>query len=87
MVTLPKGFVSTKYPGYFWNIEEEKLYSVKVHGVLKPMKMQGPSMWNHGLANYKVSVRGKHRYLYVDDLKKLKPKRETDPIWGQQDLF
>ena len=87
MVSLPKGFVSTKYPGYFWNTEEEKLYSVKVHGSLKPMVMQKASMWNHGMANYKVSVNGRHRYLYVEDLKQLKSKPETYPIWKQTDLF
>lgn len=87
MITLPKEFVSTKYPGYFWNIQEEKLYSVKVHGALKPMVMQKPNFWNHGQANYQVSVGGKKRYLFLSDLKKLKPKREKYPIWDQQDLF
>lgn len=87
MVVLPKGFVSTKYPGYFWNTEEERLYSVKVYGALKPMVMQKPNMWNYGQALYQVSVGGKKRYLYLNDLKKLKPKRETYPIWNQTELF
>ena len=87
MISLPKGFVSTKYPGYFWNVDDETLYSVKVHGSLKPMVMQKASMWNNGMANYKVSVRGKHRILYVKDLEKLTPKKETYPIWSQSTLF
>ena len=37
MVTLPKDFVATRYPGYFWNVVEKKLYSIKVTGELKPM--------------------------------------------------
>ena len=82
MISLPKGFVSTKYPGYFWNTEDEQLYSVKVHGALKPMTMQKPSIWNHGMANYKVSFRGQRRYLWLADLKKLTPKKETYPIWA-----
>lgn len=35
MVTLPKDFVATKYPGYFWNVVDKKLYSLKVTGELK----------------------------------------------------
>jgi hypothetical protein len=34
MVTLPKDFVATKHDGYFWNLKEQKLYSIKVGGTL-----------------------------------------------------
>lgn len=37
MVTLPKDFVATRYPGYFWNVVEKKLYSLKVTGELRAM--------------------------------------------------
>lgn len=37
MVTLPKDFVATRYPGYFWNVVERKLYTLKVTGELRPM--------------------------------------------------
>lgn len=87
MVTLPKEFVATKYPGYFWNIKDELLYSVKVYGALKPLHFNKPNHWNHGMAGYKVSVAGEKRYLYLDYLKKLKPKKETFPIWNQLELI
>ena len=37
MVTLPDNFTMTKYPGYFWNVLDKKLYSIKVTGELKPL--------------------------------------------------
>lgn len=37
MVRLPEGFMKTKYPGYFYNYEDNKLYSIK-SGILKPLK-------------------------------------------------
>lgn len=86
MITFPKQFVATKYPGYYWNTEEEKLYSIKVTGMLRPLKFNTPSRWNHGLANYKVSVNGRHRYLYLDYLKKLTPKREKVPMYDAKQL-
>ena len=45
MVTLPKDFVAIKFPGYFWNIKEQRLYSMKVTGVLRPLA--GPYTPNH----------------------------------------
>jgi len=81
MVTLPAEFVSTKYPGYFWNIKDQRLYSVKVTGTLKPLSFCKPNYWNHGFAGYKVSVDGTKRYLYLDSLKKLTSKKETFPVW------
>lgn len=40
MVILPPPFVKTKYEGYFWNLSDKKLYSLKIDGVLKPLKAQ-----------------------------------------------
>ncbi len=38
-IEFPQGFVALKkYPGYFWNTEEKKLYSMKVDGILKPLR-------------------------------------------------
>jgi hypothetical protein len=84
MITFPTEFVATKYPGYFWNIKDEKLYSIKVTGALKPLAFQGPNRWNHGFAGYRVSVNGRHRYMFLDSLKKLKPKTSTFPIYTEQ---
>ena len=38
MIKLPKNLVSIKYPGYFYDVVERKLYSCKVNGVLTPLK-------------------------------------------------
>ena len=84
MVTLPKEFVATKYPGYFWNIQNEQLYSVKVTGTLKPLAKQLPNQFNHFVAGYKISVRGNKRTLALDYLKTLKPKTTVYPIFLEQ---
>ena len=78
MVTLPAPYVATKYPGYFWNVETQRLYSLKVTGVLREMKFCKPNWLNkwdnfskgqHG--GYRVSHKGARRNLYLSDLKKL----------------
>lgn len=36
---FPCGFVALKkYPGYFWNMGDDQLYSMKINGILKPLK-------------------------------------------------
>ena len=61
MVTLPKDFVAIKFPGYFWNIKEQRLYSMKVTGVLRPLAgPYTPNHFNHLLAPaYRISINGK----------------------------
>ena len=82
MVTLPKEFVATKYPGYFFNITDQKLYSVKVTGMLKPLAKQFPNQFNHFVPEgYSVSIRGKKRVLELSYLKTLKPKSTVYPIY------
>ena len=39
MIKLPKNLVSIKYPGYFYDVVERKMYSCKVNGVLTPLKL------------------------------------------------
>jgi hypothetical protein len=82
MVVLPKEFVATKYPGYFWNTATQELCSVKITGTLKPLKFTERNRWQH-FDGYKVSVNGEHRYLAVDYLKKLKPAKTEFPVWSQ----
>ena len=86
VVTLPKEFVATKYPGYFWNIKDEKLYSIKVTGMLRPLAFQKPNRYNHYIEGYKVSVNGQKRVLFLDYLKKLTPKRQQIPIYDAVQL-
>lgn len=74
MVTLPKDFVATKYNGYFWNLKEQKLYSLKVTGVLRPLAgPYKPNSFNHWSSpGYQVSVNGDKRSILLDYLKNLK---------------
>jgi len=73
MVVLPKNFVMTKYPGYFWNVKERKLYSIKVTGELRPMKFHkgGNFGWVRVEPGYQVSVNGQKRRLTLDYLNTL----------------
>ena len=60
MVTLPKDFVATKYPGYFWNVVEKKLYSLKVTGELRALTFYRGG-WFYGRMiepGYSISVNG-----------------------------
>lgn len=86
MVTLPKEFVATKYPGYFWNITDKRLYSVKVAGELTPLTFSKANRWNHYVAGYKVSVRGEKRTLSIDYLHKLTPKNSVFPVAKELEL-
>jgi len=73
MVTLPKEFVATKIPGYFFNIETKKLFSIKVSGELREMKRIRPNYFNHNLNGYRVSHKGSFRRLEMGYLERLKP--------------
>ena len=74
MVTLPEEFVATKYPGYFWNTKEQRLYSLKVDGVLKPLAITTPNHWNNLPDRaYRISVEGRKRYMLLSKLKELTP--------------
>jgi hypothetical protein len=77
MVTLPKEFVATKFPGYFWNTSEKKLYSVKVSGYLHPLRYTRASPFTHGVEGYRVSVSGERRWLTLAYLNKLRPNEDT----------
>lgn len=41
MIKFPDDFVALKrYPGYFWSTTEQRLYSMKVSGILRPLSTQ-----------------------------------------------
>lgn len=73
MISFPKDFTATKYPGYFWNVKEKELYSMKVDGILKPLKRQSfyklqsfsRYAWRIDCDKwlYQVSVKGCKKYL------------------------
>lgn len=94
MVTLPKEFVAIKYPGYFWNILDNQLYSVKVTGMLKPLTLSCGGVYHSGrwhpnprIHGYKLSVQGRKRFVALEELTPLTPKKTTFPIWKQLDLI
>lgn len=82
MVTLPKDFVATRYPGYFWNVVERKLYSLKVTGELRPMKFdKGGRFYGRDiLPGYRISVNGRKGKYTMDYLEKLKATTEIQEI-------
>lgn len=84
-VKLPKQFVSTRWPGYYWNIKEERLYSCKISGVLRPLTLQDNSFvqWKFGGPIYQISINGKskvvsHRGFQVGF--NLRPKKKKFPV-------
>ena len=84
-VRLPAGLVQTKYPGYFWDTMNEKLYSIKVAGVLKELKhhksFRPPGGRREFPAGFGVSVRGRKFRLTRWELKKLYPTPQLIPMF------
>ena len=65
MIVFPPEFVPTRYPGYFWNTAEKKLYSIKVTGELRPLKFdKGGCFFGKNIQpGYRVSVKGERRKM------------------------
>jgi hypothetical protein len=80
MITLPKDFVAIQFPGYFWNVSDHQLYSIKISGELKPLKFLKASVFNDGIPGYSISVQGKRKYIKFVDLKILKLKDSIIPL-------
>ena len=85
MVTLPPEFVATKYPGYFWNFSELRLYSLKISGELKPLTHIKANRWNQLWRNsekggYRVSVNGQYRWLVDSYLYNLEASDTQIPV-------
>lgn len=78
MIIFSQDFVQIdKFPGYYWNIKAQALYSCK-SGLLKKL-LNGVFFWK-GKAiaeRYKISHNGIVHYLLVKDLIKLKVPSET----------
>jgi hypothetical protein len=73
-VQLPDNFVPIKYPGYYWDIEGKKLYSLKTFGCLKALTHQparrfhfrnsfGKMEYMERLAGYSISHHGKRHVV------------------------
>lgn len=83
MITFPAEYVATKYPGYFWNTNTDKLYSIKVTGALRPLAFAKKSYWVPE-AGYQVSVNGKKRMLKLSYLRTLSPSPTVFPTYSKQ---
>ena len=74
--------------GYFWDVAEHKLYSIKLGGELREMKRR--RLWGgvaHKFARqhsgdpcYQVSNNGRPRTLFVEDLKRLELVHYDFPV-------
>ena len=86
MVTLPIQFIATKYPGYFWNVDDQVLYSLKVTGVLKPLCKTFPNHFNnYSEPGYRVSVKANRRFLSMTYLTQLESGDSVIPTYVQAD--
>lgn len=72
MVSLPVEFVATKLPGYFWNTKTKRLFTAKL-GVLRELVMTNGRWHWSGEDGYRVSDKGRRRYLPLSYLHALPP--------------
>ena len=86
MIHFPKTFVKIKYPGYFWDTAEHILYSIKINGVLKPLKRQkGIRGYANGTyldipEGYELSHQGSRKYISLRYLESLKPSQMNELV-------
>ena len=74
-IEFPPYFRALKnLPGYLWHIEEKRLYSLKIGGVLRPLKMQKydwktgrPIHWEH----YQISTKGRRFSIGVNRIERM----------------
>lgn len=68
MIQFPEHFIPLKkYPGYYWNDQNKKLYSIKVSGVLKELKLNNPVYYpNISISDpyYSISHNGIRRLVF-----------------------
>lgn len=80
MITFPPPFVALQYPGYFWNVEDQLLYTLKTTGILRPLKKHPANSYNAGHVGYDISVGGRKKYIWQEDLLQLKLVDSTLPV-------
>lgn len=83
-IKLPDNFIPTRYPGYYWDIKNKLLYSIKGSGELKQLKLQKGGYYRFGLnkkipPHYAVSYKGWKKTYSLEYLNSL-TKPETDTI-------
>lgn len=69
MVKLPDVYAATWYPGYFFHLNTHVLYSLKIDGILKPLKKVHPNAFNQiQEPGYRVSYQGKRKFMPMSKL-------------------
>jgi hypothetical protein len=68
MVRLEDGFVKIRYPGYYWNVYTQELWSLKIAGRLRKMKRHGyygyaPNGKKISFDGYTLSHKGQQVYI------------------------
>jgi hypothetical protein len=93
MITLPATLTPVpKYHGYYWDVVEHKLYSIKPSGVLREMTLR--HVWNGvshkmhlpaGTPYYTISHKGQRKLVLLDKLMLLKLVDHEIPIVPRED--
>lgn len=90
-VKFPEDFIALIYPGYFWNPLEKRLYSIKVNGVLTPLKInQGryPSWIRQIGKHYQLSVKGQRKYISLNEIERFLVNGTYEvPVLKEVDIF
>lgn len=76
MITLPSELKAIRgFPGYFFRESDKRLFSIKIGGVLKPLKHKTspPLQWNYfrGFSGWELSKGGKRHNISNDAIIKL----------------
>ena len=85
MITLPEGlFAVNGYPGYFYDKVEAQLYSLKIGGILRPLKMY---TWFYCgrkrspcAPHYVLSRNNRRHYIFIPDLMRILVSPDVIPI-------
>lgn len=85
MIRFPPEFKALAgFPGYFWNSQDQQLYTMKIAGVLRPLKLQ-KTIWSYGKLvsvqpNYQISRNGRRFTLTMRDIQRLIENPHTIPV-------
>lgn len=86
MVTLPLPFVAIpNYPGYFWHLTELVLYSLKVGGELRELRLNKKGFY-HEEDCYTISHLGRKGILTRALLMRLNPTDSEIPVVTRAEL-
>lgn len=87
MINFPEGLMAIKgYPGYFWDTKTNHLFSIKVGGVLRPLKIQKPFYTKQisiEVDHWSVSINGRQKILTVDKILRRLEDPHDIPIQGR----